>query len=228
MGVTISDKHLSLRLGINNYEGYSKVAPAIEYKNSMGAFSYLLEYAYQSAMFYTMSPQALDAKIETNHFDATSYYYGGELWNLWSSLAVNIYSNSNTAVVPQFDYNFYRFIFTKNFSVATSLNGWYMFNSNENTLYYSPKSYDSTLVGVRPNWVVSNYLSINAIADIGYSFITDAPLYNFGLNLSMDERDGFFYQVGCRESNAARNASSFTTIDYYELECTAQMEYTWH
>ena len=228
MGITFSDKHLSLRLGINNYEGYSKFAPVVEYKNVVGSFSYLLQYAYQSAMFYTMSPQALAAEVQTNHFAFNSYLYGSERWNVWSSIAMNIHSNSNTAVIPQFDYNFYRFIFSDKFSIATSLNGWYMFNSNENDIYYSPKSYDSTLVGLRPNWIVSNYLTVNLIADVGYSFTTDSPLYNFGLNLSMDERDGFFYQVGCRESNAARNASSLTTIDYYEVECTALMEYSWH
>ncbi len=228
IGVTISDEHLSLHLGVNRYEEFSELTPAVTYQNRYGELSYVLEYAYQNAMFYTMSPQALAAQISTNHFAASGYYYGSERWNVWSSIALNLYSNSNTALIPQFDYNFYRFIFSDTFSVATSLNGWYMFNSRPNTDYYSPKSYDSTLVGLRPTWIANQYMTLNLILDAGYSFTDDAPLYNFGFNLSMEEKKGLRYQLGCRESNAARNASSLTTIDYYELECTGLLEYSWH
>lgn len=227
-GVTFSDEHLTLRLGVNRYEEFSEFAPAVIYQNRYGELSYVLEYAYQNAMFYTMSPQALAAQIGTHHFEASSYYYGSERWNLWSSIALNLYSNSNTALIPQFDYNFYRFIFSDSFSVATSLNGWYMFNSSPNTDYYSPKSYDSTLVGLRPSWIANQYMTLNLILDAGYSFSDASPLYNFGFNLSMEEKKGLRYQLGCRESNAARNASSLTTIDYYELECTGLLEYSWH
>ena len=226
LGISISSKHLKVRLGLNHYEAFDEFAPVITYHNHIKAFSYELEYAYQNAMFYTKSPQALYEQIGTNHFIANTYYYGGERWNLYSSIALNVYENSNTAFVPQFDYNFYRFIFTKNFSIATSLNGWYMFNSNENSSYYSPKHYDSTLVGLRPSWTISQYVILNAIADLGYSFDTPSALYNFGLNLSMPEKNGLSYQLGCRESNAARN-DSLSTIDYYEVECTGLLEYRW-
>jgi len=226
-GITVSDKHFSIRLGINIYEEFSEFAPVLQYKNSYGSLSYLFEYAYQNAMFYTMSPQALDEQIGANHLEASGYYYGGERWNVWSSIALNIYSDDNTAFIPQFDYSFYRFIFSKRFSVATSLNGWYSFNSNPSPSYYSPGSYDSTLMGLRPRWEASDYLIVNAIFDAGYSFTTDSPLYNFGLFLSMPEKDGLKYEVGCRESNAARNTTSLTTIDYYEVECTGLLEYSW-
>lgn len=228
IGVTVSDEHLSLHLGLNRYEEFSELTPVVTYQNRYDELSYVLEYAYQNAMFYTMSPQALAAQISTNHFAASGYYYGSERWNVWGSVALNLYSNSNTAFIPQFDYNFYRFIFSDTFSVATSLNGWYMFNSRPNTDYYSPKSYDSTLVGLRPTWIANQYMTLNLILDAGYSFTDDAPLYNFGFNLSMEEKKGLRYQLGCRESNAARNASSLTTIDYYELECTGLLEYSWH
>ncbi len=224
-GATLYYDNFSFRLGMNQYKDFSEVVPTLTYKNSYHGHNYTLEYTRQNALFYTYALCPYENRITANHFAATDDIALEDNTELWSSLEVNLYSNSDTEVTPQFDWQFYYGEITSEFTYHLALEGWYSFHSKPNDCYYSQDFYDSTLVRIDPQYKFSKYLGIKGKLGAGYSVQAQSFLYKYGLWAFGDPTDSFSYSAGCLRSNSARSIGS--TTDYYYTECEANLEYRW-
>lgn len=212
-------------MGVNQYQDFSEIVPTLAYQNSYKGHNYTLEYTRQNALFYTFSLCPYENRITADHFAATDEIVLEDNTDLWSSIEVNSYSNSNIEITPQFDWQFYYGEITSNFTYHYALEGWYTMHTNPNDCYYSPDFYDATLLRVDPVYKFSRYLGVKGKLALGYSVKGESGLYKYGLWVFGDPTDSLSYSAGCLRSNSSKSVGAAT--DYYYTECEANLGYRW-
>ena len=224
-GVSLLLEGFKLRVGINNFEDFSEVVPTLSYQNSYNGHNYALEYTHQNALFYTYSLCPYEQKIDVEHFNVSDYKSFKNNTDLWMSLDLNLFENSDTEVTAQYDWRFYHgSFFRQKFSYHTALEGWYTTHTNPNGCFYSPKFSDATLLRVDPVFRFSNQISLKGQFGVGYSFEENTVPYKYGAWAFGDILKDFSYNVGCLYSNISRLSSSG---NYNYKECRLNMGYKW-
>jgi hypothetical protein len=225
-GATFYIDGWGFRLGANHFEDFTELVPRVTYAKNYKGNALSFEWSHQNAIFYTNSLAVYEERISNDHFQLSDYVELG--WgSLWASLEANFYSNENTAVIPQFDFYFLRQdFFDDSFRYTMALEGWYMFNSKPSDLYYSPDSYDSTLLRIDPSLKLFGDIWLLAFAGGGYSSSTESTLYRYGLKVADLDPERLQFSAGCMESNDARSELGFSS-DYHYIECSAELGYSW-
>jgi hypothetical protein len=225
-GATFYVDGWAFRLGANHFEDFTEMVPRITYTHNYGGNALSFEWAHQSAIFYTNSLAVYEERISNDHFQLSDNF-GLEWGNIWAAIEANFYSDENTAVIPQFDFEFLRQdFFDDGIRYALALEGWYMFNTEPSDLYYSPSSYDSTLLRINPSLKLYGDIWLLAFAGGGYSSSTDATLYRYGLKIADLNPESLQFSAGCMQSNDARSEFGFSP-DFHYIECNAELGYSW-
>lgn len=225
-GATFYVDGWGFRLGANHFEDFTEVAPRVTYSGSYKGNALSFEWAHQNAIFYTNSLAVYEERISTDHFQLSDYV-DLDWGSIWASLEANAYSNDNTAVIPQFDFQFLRQdFFDDGFRYTLAMEGWYMFNTDPSDLYYSPDHYDSTLLRVDPSLKLYGDIWLLAFAGAGYASSTESSLYRYGLRIADLNPESLQFSAGCMESNDARSELGFSP-DYHYIECRADLGYSW-
>ena len=225
-GATLYADGWGFRLGANHFENFTEFAPTVTYAGSYKSNTFLFEWTHQNAIFYTDSLAVYEERISTNHFQLSDYL-DFDWGSFWGGLEVNAYSDDNTAVIPQFDFQFFRQeFFDDTFRYTLAAEGWYMYNTEPSILYYSPESYDSTQLRLDPSLKLYGDVWLLAFAGAGYSSSTESSLYKYGLKVAVLHPDSLQFIAGCQESNNAQTSFGFSP-DYSYVECRADLGYAW-
>lgn len=219
--------HFHLRLGENRYDDFNEFVPYISYSNHYKRHSYILEYTHQNALFYTYSLCSYKKRIETDHFSVSDYIMFENKTDLWMNLQANIFSNSTTNYIAQYDWRFFHNTLgsTNTFQYHLALEGWYTTNTKQNGCFYSPKFADTTMLRIDPVYHFSKYLNINGKVGGGYSFEDNNFIYKTGLWFFGNPKENLSYNIGCLYSNTSKISSSKTNYSYQE--CVIDMGYKW-
>jgi len=224
-GVSLFYNHFALRLGINQYEDFYEIVPTIKYQNNYRRHSYVLEYTRQNALFYTYSVTPYEDRIVDDHFIASDFISLANNNDLWASLALDIFSNNDTAVTGQFDWRFYNdTIFTPKFTYHLALEGWYTSHSRTHTDFYSPSFSDSTLIRIDPQYQFSRALGVRGKLGIGHSITDETQPYKYGLWVFGDPLDNFSYSAGCLYGNGVKLSLGDS---YNYSECELDLGFSW-
>ena len=224
-GATVFFNNWSFRLGTNVYDDFSEVVPTLRYENRYENHAYSIEFTRQNALFYTYSLSPYETRLSVNHLEVQDAVEFERNRSLWISLSIDAFDDGNTAVTPQFDYQFYYdTLIEPDLSYTLALEGWYTAHSTPNEDYYSPDFYDSTLIRIDPHYYFSKAIRLEMKAGLGYSIYNNAMHYKYGAWLMGEALEDLGYSLGCLKSNSARGSSSG---DYDYLECKAELVYRW-
>ena len=225
-GISLSYSYFTFRLGKNDFNDFSEIAPTIQYNNNYKNHSYTLEYTRQNGLFYTYSLCTYKERIKTDHFSISDYISLQDHSNVWANVTANNYSNGDLGLIGQFDWRFYyKTIMDKKLTYNFAIDGYYTTHTKQNNCFYSPHFDDGTFLRINPDYRVNKYLSVLGMLGAGYSFHAKQILYKYGFWLHGNPLKNLSYKLGCIKSNSARSGSSGG--GYHYRECKAELEYRW-
>ena len=224
-GATLLYNHLSMRLGLNDFDDFLEVVPTLRYEDSYRKHNYMFEYTRQNALFYTYSLPSYEKRITADHFALSDYKSYNDKTDIWASLESNRYSNTDVEVTGQFDWRFFYDTFLRDdFSYHVALEGWYTSHTKVNSDFYSPNFADSTMIRIDPKYTFTKYLSLLGKFGVGYSVKDKDTPYKYGLWIQATPQNSLSYKLGCLFSNAARLSNG---PSYHYRECEANLGYAW-
>ncbi len=156
------------------------------------------------------------AKLEASRFIQLDKIKG-----LWYSIAGEYIDDSNIAITPQIDYDFYSNYFYNN-PYAIYFSGWYQFNTKQTKCYYSPDKTDANLIGIK-FYPDNKLISLMLKGAIGYSIWDKSFLYKLGINANKNIKN-FEFNAKCEYSNTSPIK---TASNYRSYECSLDMEKLW-
>ena len=224
-GATLFYNHFSLRLGKNDFDDFSEIVPTFRYHNRYRSHNYSLEYTRQNALFYTYALPTYKKRIKADHFSISDYKSYKDKTDIWASLEVNHYSNTDTEVTGQFDWRFlYDTLFVENLHYHVAVEGWYTSHTKVSSDFYSPSFSDSTLLRIDPKYIFSKWFSLRGKVGVGYSTKDENTPYKYALWVYGIPYHNLSYSLGCLFSNTARLSNG---PNYHYRECEVNLEYRW-
>ena len=152
--------------------------------------------------------------------EATQYRAYLDTRELWWSVAYERVDDDNNILTPQVEYDIKKLPF----KVPTFLyfSGWYQFNSDENTCYYSPKKTDTNTLGLKLRKKIKD-ITLTGKGGMGYSFFDNTYVYKVKLASSLN-KNLFNLKFDCEYSNTSSVA---TANDYKSYECELTVRKEW-
>ena len=200
---------------IGNYEGFNYFYPALEYKSYFNYKLYQSVTGKDKQSFCAIDKHLNSINLEISKYKGANVLAKKDITDYWYSLGLAKVSDNNLVITPQFQYRFdAESSITQNTNIYYYLSGWYNFNSQENTCYYSPQKYDSTFLEIHP---VYRYLEL--IGKIGYSFLENTSLYSYGFDFQYND----FLKFNCMKNYSYRDGIS----GYSYVECKLNAGITW-
>lgn len=226
-GISLYWNNFHFHIGENKYDDFSEFVPYISYTDNYKNHNYILEYTRQNALFYTYALCPYNKRIDTDHFSVSDYVTFENQTDLWMNVQANVFSNSDTNYIAQYDWRFFHNTLgkEKKLSYNLALEGWYTMHTKQNSCFYSPSFADTTMLRFDPIYHFSNYLNISGKFGAGYSFEDKNFIYKTGLWFFGNPTENISYNIGCLYSNASKINSNKTNYNY--KECVADMGYAW-
>lgn len=142
----------------------------------------------------------------------------------WGAAEVAWDEKGNRIFTPQFQYRFFQ-LPMEWFTWSTSFAGWYTFNSNPTNDYYSPAFADGTYLQNTIEIPLYEKIMFKLIGGLGYSFESDAYLYEVGGWIERPFFDGMNFKIGCSDHKSVSGSSG--VLPYSYNMCDVKFLYSW-
>lgn len=210
-------KQLTFGAEVGKYKNFDYFHPYLEYDSYLNYKLFKNIVGKEQKTFC-----AVDRHLSSWNFIASKYiaaktHAENEIADYWSSLTLSKKSDDNFVITPQFLYRFPKEskpFKTKELYLYYYISGWYTYNTQPSSCYYSPKFQDSTLIEVHPI-----YKKLELIGKYGYSFKGNSSLYSYGFNYKYNNLLTF----NCTKNNSYRN----NTSEYSYTECSLDVGAEW-
>lgn len=142
----------------------------------------------------------------------------------WGSMEIAWDEQGNKIFTPQFQYRFWQ-LPTEWLTWSVSVDGWYTFNSNPTSSYYSPSFADGTYLQNLVEIPLYEKINLNLMGGLGYSYEGSALLYKLGAWIERPLSNSLSFKLGCADYQSI--SASSTALPYAYNICDAKLMYSW-